>query len=581
MSSGHSHITTKLLSAIERTNGSDNVLFSPLSAEILFTIALAGTTGKVRQEILALLGITEAEVPAHRKNISAQVRSLLTEVGEVQVECFNGLWYAEVLNMFARFLDQAKADFALESSVVHFSDDATLEAIEQIATKKTNGLIKDLGLKDMLSQEGAGGAHLDPAFVLMNCLYFKGRWDQVLDPHPFKTDKFTLPDGKEIETEFMSYLNEYGSYCTLEYMQGENFGALRMPFQSEGLCFEVYLPDQLDGLPTLLKELDNGLLGDYSASFEEVERISLLLPKFELETTLKFSDMTDQLGLDNLFGLSNDFSAMFENEAPIKVTEVMQKNVIKVNEKGVEAATVTIMAAAGGSAGSVGPMLFFEATHPFLFVLRDLKSNAVLYLGTLTHPTEVKGTRNKDTVTPERVAQAKADHRKVMSFINPFWEMSGRSIVAASLRCIHSILAHYEWDHRMLKLILDHVSDFATGTLDPKVNLEHAYAFVDEQTGFGPREGASILTMPESKLLKRALESQPEIDAAIDALLYVAAECAQGRTLEYAFRSFMHLLHVFPEQHITLPNLEPFQQFNQLTNDLIGEPLPQELLSST
>ena len=58
---------------------------------------------------------------------------------------------------------------------------------------------------------------------------------------------------------------------------------------------------------------------------------------------------------------------------------------VDVNEKGTEAAAATGMTMAAAAMPTAEPRVF-NADHPFLFMIRDQVSGAILFLGRLNHP---------------------------------------------------------------------------------------------------------------------------------------------------------------------------------------------------
>jgi serpin B len=73
--------------------------------------------------------------------------------------------------------------------------------------------------------------------------------------------------------------------------------------------------------------------------------------------------------------------------SPIWVSDILQKCFIKVNEKGTEAAVVTIARQEGCARYSSKPIsIDFIADHPFLFLIREDLSGAILFVGQVVNP---------------------------------------------------------------------------------------------------------------------------------------------------------------------------------------------------
>jgi serpin B len=71
------------------------------------------------------------------------------------------------------------------------------------------------------------------------------------------------------------------------------------------------------------------------------------------------------------------------------ISAAIHKAYIDVDEEGTEAAAATAVMIAGMAMRQAPPQppIVFRADHPFLFLLRDNSSGAILFLGRLTDPT--------------------------------------------------------------------------------------------------------------------------------------------------------------------------------------------------
>lgn len=68
------------------------------------------------------------------------------------------------------------------------------------------------------------------------------------------------------------------------------------------------------------------------------------------------------------------------------LSQVVHKAFVDVNEEGTEAAAATIAVVATVAARIEPPIPEFRADHPFLFLIRDAQSGAILFLGRVMNP---------------------------------------------------------------------------------------------------------------------------------------------------------------------------------------------------
>ena len=95
--------------------------------------------------------------------------------------------------------------------------------------------------------------------------------------------------------------------------------------------------------------------------------------------------MLCDLGAELAFSDDADFSGI--GEEPLKISEVVHKAFVEVNEEGTEAAAATavVMVTLRRRHAAREPKVF-KADHPFLFFIRDRNTNAVLFSGRVLDP---------------------------------------------------------------------------------------------------------------------------------------------------------------------------------------------------
>ena len=110
-------------------------------------------------------------------------------------------------------------------------------------------------------------------------------------------------------------------------------------------------------------------------------RAMIRLPRFELKWEKTLNDPLKALGMTDAF---DGGRANFRRLTPgggVWLSLVKQKSFVKVDEEGTVAAAVT----GGVMVDSAPPMLFVD--RPFLFVLRERLTGAILFLGVVNDPT--------------------------------------------------------------------------------------------------------------------------------------------------------------------------------------------------
>ncbi|GKE83967.1 serpin-ZX [Tanacetum coccineum] len=174
------------------------------------------------------------------------------------------------------------------------------------------------------------------------------------------------------------------------------FNMFKQPYESNGQSNEfsmyIFLPDRIDGLQDLLQlfQSDPSLFyRDFNLQRRRPDE--LWIPKFEMSCTFNAHDVMQQMGLTLPFdkknkGLSGIVEQKHLNDKNLYVSKILQRSVIKVDEKGTEAAAVTTVMVAACSCSCPPPPARFVADHPFMFMIRENTSGTVFFSGVVVNP---------------------------------------------------------------------------------------------------------------------------------------------------------------------------------------------------
>jgi serpin B len=173
-------------------------------------------------------------------------------------------------------------------------------------------------------------------------------------------------------------------FRTVQAMETEDLQALALPYSRYGLSMVILLPRKMDGLPSLEEQLTVANLNRWVAEFQ-LHSAEVYLPKFTTRGGFKLKRVLGSMGMTDAFNANQaDFSGIVAPER-LYVQDVIHKTFVGINEEGTEAA-----AASGSVLGVLGgvrhPGIRFRADHPFLFLIRDESTGAILFTGRLTDP---------------------------------------------------------------------------------------------------------------------------------------------------------------------------------------------------
>ncbi|HEY1766015.1 MAG TPA: serpin family protein, partial [Terracidiphilus sp.] len=182
-------------------------------------------------------------------------------------------------------------------------------------------------------------------------------------------------------------MHRTGSYS---YYDGGTFQLLELPYEGGDLSMDVLLPKSIDGLPALEHSFTASNVNDWLEKLEPEDKVILTFPRFTMTQQFELSNALSRMGMAQAFGGSADFSGM-TGKPDFTISAAIHKAYIDVNEQGTEAAAATsvvMRATAARVPFPTPPPVVFRADHPFLFMIRETKSDAILFLGRVTDPTK-------------------------------------------------------------------------------------------------------------------------------------------------------------------------------------------------
>lgn len=346
-----------------------NLMISPYSLNVALAMTWNGAKGATRTGMEKALGYK----PEYGESINAyhkkMANALLKTDPSTKLAIANSIWYKETAQLKPVFKKTNEESYTAYMKGVDFTDSHTKNIMNNWCSDKTNGLIKDV-IKE------TSGDHL---IFLMNALYFKGIWAEGLE---FKTsdtkqEEFTLEDKTKVKVAMMHQKSD------MKYSENESFRAVALPYGNGAYSMVVLLPKGDKTVAALAEELAQpGVFAQKMAGFSNA-KVNLHLPKFKFKYDIELNDVLKTLGMEEAFLNTADFTDAFE-AANFYISKVNQYTYIDVNEKGTEAAAVTVVE----GVTSVGPPkeVTFKADKPFTFFIKENSTGTLLFIGKVGNP---------------------------------------------------------------------------------------------------------------------------------------------------------------------------------------------------
>ena len=339
-----------------------NMMISPLSLSSALSMCVNGADGITEEQMLDVMGYGSFTVDEMNSFYEVMLDALVRADEKVDFLSANSIWHLKGISLYDSYKENVlKTFFADIEEVDEFNADAG-NRINEWCSKKTYGKIP----KFIESDKDKG------VVKLINALYFKGDWTEPFDQPKKKV--FNHENGSVSQIETISDLR------MMNYSEAENFQCVEIPYGNCAFVMDLILPSKYMSMKEAAVALATGVWDNLVCSMEK-ENVILKFPVFDIKYRKDLGEILINLGMSSAF-VDADFSKM--SPTNLAISQVMQKTVISVTEKGSEAAGVTdvnmeVMAPEDGTGGE--KVITFIADRPFFFMIRESSTGTILFLG--------------------------------------------------------------------------------------------------------------------------------------------------------------------------------------------------------
>lgn len=348
-----------------------NMVCSPLSLQYALAMTANGAAGETLNEIITTLGYGSEGIDALNAYCNLLMNQLPAVDPDVVLKVVDAMLVKEDYPVQEAFRQVLASSYYAPVEYMSFADPmAVLSRINDWASRNTNGLINPI-LRE-ISPDAVG--------FIMNALYFKAKWadETLFKPNMTLPRDFTRKDGNKVKVNMMA-ASEY-----LPYGKFDGFQAVGIPYANGKYSMYVLLPDAGADFGKWVAGLDKKDFSTILGGMKKNVNVELLLPKFDVSGDFLLNDVLQAMGIRLAFDADfADFSRMFDKPGEsFRISRVIQKAKLSLAEWGTEAAAVTVVEMEKAtSVGPGGESVKFYANHPFVFVLAENTSGAILFEG--------------------------------------------------------------------------------------------------------------------------------------------------------------------------------------------------------
>ncbi|XP_012300398.1 serpin B3 isoform X2 [Aotus nancymaae] len=370
-----------------RKSKENNIFYSPISITSALGMVLLGAKGNTAQQINKVLHFDQVTENTTEKaatyqvdksgNVHQQFQKLLTELNKstdaYELKIANKLFGEKTYQFLKEYLDAIKKYYQTSVESVDFvkAPEESRKKINAWVESQTNEKIKNLFPYKSIDR--------DTTLVLVNAIYFKGQWEKKFNKEDTKEEKF-WPNKDTYKPIQMMRQYTFFNFALLEDVQAK---VLEIPYKAKDLSMIVLLPDEIDGLQKLEEKLTAEKLMKWTSLQNMREaRVNLQLPRFKVEEAYDLKDTLRAMGMVDVFS-DADLSGM-TGSRDLVVSKALHKAFVEVTEEGAEATAATGVVTELQSAPSTNEE--FHCNHPFLFFIRQNKTNSILFFGRFSSP---------------------------------------------------------------------------------------------------------------------------------------------------------------------------------------------------
>ncbi|MDD5037774.1 MAG: serpin family protein [Dehalococcoidales bacterium] len=374
LSNGNNTFAMDLYQALK--DSEDNLFYSPYSISSALAMTYAGARGETEKQMADTLHFTLPQDRLHSafNSVSLALTSRGQETEDQDKKGFilknvNAIWGQKNYKFQPIFLDVLAENYGAGMRILDFTKEPEKSrlTINNWVSEQTANKIQEL----------LPAGSIDPSIflVLTNAVYFKANWFHQFDENKTLNGQFNLLNGSKVTVPMMNQ-TEY-----FDYAEGNGYQAVELLYRNRALSMVLLLPEQGD-----FQKFENSL--QYSQLKEiidnlEYRQVILSMPKFRFDSKFNLKQTLSKMGMPIAFSGGADFSGIAEGGGFID--GVYHNAFVAIDEKGTEAGAATAVTIAKGAPG--GPVEF-TMDRPFIFLIRDIETNTILFIGRVLNPLE-------------------------------------------------------------------------------------------------------------------------------------------------------------------------------------------------
>lgn len=266
---------------LHQSEPQNSIIFSPFSIRNCLALAFTGANNATAQEI--------ADLMKYASNDKDEVAKIFHNILQTYskgdlVKIANKVYLQNGHQLRKQYATTLADCYQAETENVNFAESQNAaQNINKWVEQKTHGKITELVSEDSLNES--------TRLVLLNAIHFKGDWQKKFHPEATVNGDFWFSDNEKVSLPFMKQKSNF----LYGYFEDLNCTALEMSYKDSDLSMFILLPNERNGLESMLEQLNVNFDLKQLYARMNPEEVNVNFPKFKVEFSLELSDTFKQV----------------------------------------------------------------------------------------------------------------------------------------------------------------------------------------------------------------------------------------------------------------------------------------------
>ncbi|XP_053564684.1 serpin H1 [Bombina bombina] len=352
----------------------ENILLSPVVVASSLGLVNLGGKASTAAQAKAVLSVDKLS----DDHINSGLAELLNEVSNstarnVTWKIGNRLYGPSSISFSDDFVKTSKKHYNYEHSKINFRDKrSALKSINEWAAQTTDGKLPEV-TSDVENTDGA---------LIVNAMFFKPHWDERFH-HKMVDDRvFMVTRSFTISVPMMHRTGLYNYYED----ETNNLQILEMPLAHKLSSMIFIMPYHVEPLERVEKLLTREQVKTWLSKLQK-KATAVSLPKVSLEVSHNLQKHLGDLGLTEAIDKTKADLSKISGKKDLYLASLLHAAALEWDTDG-----NPFDADIYSREEMRSPKLFY-ADHPFVFLIKDNKTDSILFIGRLVRP---KGDKMRD-----------------------------------------------------------------------------------------------------------------------------------------------------------------------------------------